>query len=192
MQTSSMRHSLMLSCLTCLFAFFLAQGPALASGDRLQPCNTSGNACNSEGLACDKSIDSTGVCVFSYETPCKSNGDCGVGRACKIGGNANTQQGGSSSTSQSGGTPSNNAFGVCETVSGSVNSNPLSDTLCNAYSFVTGKIGRTLVVIVIFVTGVTFYLGKVSWGSVTAILLGAGLCFGGPAIVAIIVGGKSC
>ena len=41
---------------------------------------------------------------------------------------------------------------------------------------------------VLFVTGISFYLGKVQWGTIVAIVIGAGLCFGGPAIVSVMVG----
>ena len=35
--------------------------------------------------------------------------------------------------------------------------------LCNTYKIATGKVGRGVIVVVLFVTGISFYLGKVQW-----------------------------
>jgi type IV secretory pathway VirB2 component (pilin) len=79
--------------------------------------------------------------------------------------------------------------GVCQAIGGgSAENNAIGDILCNTYKIATGKVGRGLIVVVLFVTGISFYLGKVQWGTIVAIVIGAGLCFGGPAIVSVMVG----
>lgn len=150
----------------------------MADGTHLDACNVGttrearqASKCNN-GLICDRNAK---MCIYSNETACKPGFSCGIGKEC-VGTDGRKTDGN----------------GICATMAGTVENNPISQALCNAYGFITGKIGRTIIVLVIFVTGITFYLGKVSWGTVAAIIIGAGLCFGGPAIVSIIVGGASC
>lgn len=112
------------------------------------------------GQVCDSAVL---VCVFPHETACSASVPCSIGKRC--------------------------VTGICQDISGSTaENNVIGDVICNTYKFATGKVGRGIVVVIIFVTGVMFYLGKISWGSILMILIGVGFCFGGPAIVGIILG----
>ncbi len=55
--------------------------------------------------------------------------------------------------------------------------------LCSAYGLFNGTIGKVFALFALIALGVSFFLGKVSWGTVIAIALGIGAIFGGTAIV---------
>lgn len=152
---------------TCTLA---SSGGGSAAGTGLD-----GSNCNS-GLVCDPGLL---VCTATTETACIAgpNGSgCSIGQKCMTAGGSTVFQ-----------TPGQ--AGICaEQSGGSSENNALGDVVCNVYKLATGKVGRGIVVIVLFVTGITFYLGKVNWGTIVAVVLGAGLCFGGPAVVSVLVG----
>ncbi len=170
-----------------IFAFVMAGFiPNAFSVARLATCSANGGSgavsedgsnCD-QGLICDSSIK---ICVALTETGCKASdsigGGCTVGQKCTTGaGNATAFQ-------------TQNLMGICMPVQGgSAENNALGDVVCNVYRLITGKVGRGVVVVVLFVTGISFYLGKVNWGTIVAIVIGAGLCFGGPAIVSVFLG----
>jgi len=58
-----------------------------------------------------------------------------------------------------------------------------SGILCNALSFFTGNLGKTLALFALIALGVSFFLGKISWGTVLAVAFGIACIFGGTAIV---------
>jgi len=165
------------------FIFFSTKNDAFAVS-RLNQCiplsssaTTSGTGADGSncdaGLICDPMAK---ICISTTETGCSGSSPCGIGMQC-MDDNGNPINLGSSNG------------GTCQIAAGtSAEKNALSDILCNTYKIATGKVGRGVVVVVIFVTGITFYLGKVSWGTLVAILMGAGFCFGGPAIVSVLLG----
>ena len=152
----------------------LATGCAKQTGTNASGTGLDGSNCDTQ-LVCSDS----GVCVYPTEVGCVGSGGvgnsgCGIGQKCM---------------SDSGVNAANLAGGVCQSASGgSAENNAIGDILCNTYKIATGKVGRGIIVVVLFVTGISFYLGKVQWGTIVAIVIGAGLCFGGPAIVSVMVG----
>ena len=134
-----------------------------------------------DGSNCDSQMvcGDTLTCTYPTEVGCKGTGGvgnsgCGIGQKCVLDNGANA---------------GNTVSGICQSASGgSAENNAIGDILCNTYKIATGKVGRGLIVVVLFVTGISFYLGKVQWGTIVAIVIGAGLCFGGPAIVSVMVG----
>lgn len=184
----SCRLNLVLSIPLLYCALCICPSKAFAVA-RFGACNiaTSGTGTGADGSNCDLGlmcdVNNSKICVYPTETGC-----LGGRSTCPIGQRCTTDQSGTAILA------ANGIGGSCTSATNvSSENNAISDVICNAYGFVTGKVGRGIIVIVVFVTGVTFYLGKVSWGTVVAILIGAGLCFGGPAIVSVLIGGgKTC
>ena len=70
---------------------------------------------------------------------------------------------------------------------------PMEQTLCNIYLFITGGIGKTICAFTIIGVGIGFFTGKVSWGVLIGVALGIASLFGGPAIMVAVTGGdKPC
>ena len=63
--------------------------------------------------------------------------------------------------------------------------------LCNALGFFTGNLGKTLALFALIALGVSFFLGKISWGTVLAVAFGIACIFGGSAIVNALSGSSS-
>jgi type IV secretory pathway VirB2 component (pilin) len=63
--------------------------------------------------------------------------------------------------------------------------------LCNALGFFTGNLGKTLALFALIALGVSFFLGKISWGTVLAVAFGIACIFGGSAIVNALSGTAS-
>ncbi len=66
-----------------------------------------------------------------------------------------------------------------------------SGILCNALGFFTGNLGKTLALFALIALGVSFFLGKISWGTVLAVAFGIACIFGGSAIVNALSGTAS-
>ena len=81
-------------------------------------------------------------------------------------------------------------IGICASIGGNKESNPMVQAVCNFIAVVTGGVGKVVVCVVIMFVGVSFFLGKVSWGLVLAIGMGAGAIFGAGQIVAVVTGGS--
>ncbi|QED23821.1 TrbC/VirB2 family protein [Candidatus Deianiraea vastatrix] len=162
-----------------LFSTATNKANAVARG---AACNlTTASSTGDDGSNCDAGLvcqASSGKCGRPSETICTALRQCTIGYICRNDDGTTVIQPGSNDTT----------FGVCYVKAGSTESNPFGDALCGVYLLATGKVGRGIVVVVIFVIGISFYLGKVSWGTVVAVVIGVGFCFGGPAIVSILVG----
>ncbi len=63
--------------------------------------------------------------------------------------------------------------------------------LCNALSLFTGNLGKTLAIFALIALGVSFFMGKISWGTVLAVAFGIACIFGGATIVNAISGASS-
>ena len=186
-------HNKMFFIKLLFLAVFVIAGSSFCNSSyaagNLSTCQPGTGGTGSDGSNCDSGMSCdllTTMCVYPWQIPCSGIYHCGIGFTCMTGttGSGATQVtvGDSSST------------GTCQTFTGaSVDENALSMVLCNVYLLATGKAGRGVVVIVMGVTGVTFYLGKVSWGTLVAIMMGVAFFFGGPAIIAVLVGrGFTC
>lgn len=67
----------------------------------------------------------------------------------------------------------------------------MQKVLCNALSFITGSVGKTLAAFIIIGMGIGFFTAKVSWGVLIGVTLGIASMFGAPAIVAAVTGGST-
>ncbi len=158
-------------------------------GESCQFLGSSGGATHPEGsncnqlLTCDPVIN---ICLRSGEVGCIGpNVGCPIGFKCAdLDSVINDNRSGGEFLAANKG-----ARGVCVQDTGATaENNAIGDLLCNLYRTATGKVGRGIIVIVVIVTGVTFFLGKISWGTVLIIAIGSSLVFGAPTVVAIIVG----
>ncbi len=178
-----MRKIIFSLCL--IFAFFVSLKDVYAVA-RFSACaqssaNSSSSGTGLDGSNCDAGLvcDQTLLlCSYTTESVCMGtgigSGGCGIGQKCMT---------------DAGSIAAAGTVGSCQTAAGgSAENNAIGDILCNTYKIATGKVGRGVIVVVLFVTGITFYLGKVQWGTIVAIVIGAGLCFGGPAVVSVMVG----
>jgi len=66
----------------------------------------------------------------------------------------------------------------------------LETVLCNAYSLFNGQWGRIFALFALVALGISFFLGKISWGTVISVALGIGVIFGGTSIVSALTGGS--
>ena len=80
------------------------------------------------------------------------------------------------------------AVGVCSSVGGSIEKNSISQAVCNFIKIITGSAGRTVLGAVSIFIGVLFFIGKVNWSLLIAVLLGVGAVFGAPTLVKILTG----
>ena len=60
--------------------------------------------------------------------------------------------------------------------------------MCNGYNLFNGSWGRIFALFALIALGVSFFLGKISWGTVLSVGLGIGVIFGGSAIVGTLTG----
>ncbi len=65
-----------------------------------------------------------------------------------------------------------------------------TNILCNALNLFTGNLGKTLAIFALIALGVSFFMGKISWGTVLAVAFGIACIFGGATIVNAISGGS--
>ena len=63
--------------------------------------------------------------------------------------------------------------------------------LCNVYSLFSGQWGKIFALFALIALGISFFLGKISWGTVLAVAIGVALIFGGTAIVDGVLGGSA-
>ncbi len=61
--------------------------------------------------------------------------------------------------------------------------------LCTAINLFTGNIGKMLAIFALIALGVSFFMGKISWGTVLAVAFGMACIFGGSTIVNKLAGG---
>jgi type IV secretory pathway VirB2 component (pilin) len=59
----------------------------------------------------------------------------------------------------------------------------IEEVLCNTLSLVQGPVGKAIGIIAIIVTGVSLFMGKVSWGLMISTAIGIGFVFGAAGIV---------
>jgi type IV secretion system protein VirB2 len=72
--------------------------------------------------------------------------------------------------------------------SSSVNSNVLTDVMCNVLRIVTGSGGKAFAAFAILSVGIGFFTGKVSWGLMIGVAAGIAAMFGASSIVSAITG----
>jgi len=70
----------------------------------------------------------------------------------------------------------------------SVNSNVLTDVMCNVLRIVTGSGGKAFAAFAILSVGIGFFTGKVSWGLMIGVAAGIAAMFGASSIVSAITG----
>lgn len=75
------------------------------------------------------------------------------------------------------------AFAEANSNSGSGEATTIEQVLCNTLSLVQGPVGKAIGIIAIIVTGVSLFMGKVSWGLMISTAIGIGLVFGAANIV---------
>lgn len=83
--------------------------------------------------------------------------------------------------------------GKCVVYEGDEENNAFGQVFCKMFKFLTGSIGRGVAAAAIIWAGVSFFLGKISWGAICAIGLAIGFIFGAPSIVKVLTGkGLEC
>jgi type IV secretory pathway VirB2 component (pilin) len=96
-----------------------------------------------------------------------------------------------------GGTPSTVACGVsqacpdgyaCTGATGDASSgvcvqNGVASILCKLNDYIVNKVGKIFLVFAVVMVGIAFFLGKISWGMIISVIIGAGMIFGGQSIV---------
>lgn len=143
---------------------------------------TSNEDCEARlNLRCKILSTGDGVCQGSSEDFCKSDKDCFSLGASKC------LEAKNSSILFSGDTDAD--YGVCGEIISS-EENPLGDSVCRLIKLFTDGIAKGVVAIAIIVLGVMFFMGKIPWTTVIAIVAGCGAIFGAPAIVGVITGKK--
>ena len=85
----------------------------------------------------------------------------------------------------------NDAYSSYSTVSANINSNTLTDVMCNVFKIATGNAGKAFAAFAIISVGIGFFTGKVSWGLMVGVAAGIAAMFGAPQIVAAISGTNS-
>jgi type IV secretory pathway VirB2 component (pilin) len=60
--------------------------------------------------------------------------------------------------------------------------------MCNVYNLFSGTWGKIFAVFALVALGISFFLGKISWGTVLAVAIGIALIFGGMQIVETVLG----
>ena len=68
--------------------------------------------------------------------------------------------------------------------------NFVSEKICQIFKMAESSIFPVVLSFFIVVTGIGFFLGKISWGIVIAIVIGAGIMFSSTKLLVIFVGGK--
>ncbi len=68
--------------------------------------------------------------------------------------------------------------------------NQLNSTLCDLIYVTQGRIGRALGIIAIFILGVLFFLGKISWPLLVTTALGLAMLFGSKTIALALLPSK--
>ena len=69
-----------------------------------------------------------------------------------------------------------------------VNTNVLTDVMCNVLRIVTGNGGKAFAAFAILSVGIGFFTGKVSWGLMIGVAAGIAAMFGASSIVSAITG----
>ena len=67
--------------------------------------------------------------------------------------------------------------------------NPVAGIGCKAYKMLTSGITKAIIVFLFLITGLGFFIGKVSWGIVISLLIGTVLTLTSGTMVEIFVGG---
>jgi type IV secretory pathway VirB2 component (pilin) len=77
------------------------------------------------------------------------------------------------------------------TVTANVDSNSLTQAMCNVMKITTGNAGKAFAAFAIVSVGIGFFTGKVSWGLMVGVAAGIAAMFGAPQIVAAISGSSA-
>ncbi|CAK8162837.1 membrane hypothetical protein [Candidatus Xenohaliotis californiensis] len=71
----------------------------------------------------------------------------------------------------------------------SIDNGAIVVTICKAINIFTGPTGQALVVIVIIITGISMFFGKMTWIMAAVVMVGIGIVFGAENIVNNLIGG---
>lgn len=66
--------------------------------------------------------------------------------------------------------------------------NPIAATACKAYKFINGGIAKALITLLFVITGIGFFIGKISWGIVISLIIGTSLTLTSGKLVGVFVG----
>lgn len=66
--------------------------------------------------------------------------------------------------------------------------NPVASTACKAYRFINSGITKALITLLFIITGLGFFIGKVSWGIVISLIIGTSLTLTSGKLVGVFVG----
>ena len=64
----------------------------------------------------------------------------------------------------------------------------VTETLCLVVNKISGPIGKVIAILIIVVTAISLFLGKITWGTAITITVGMGLMFGAGEIVNLVAG----
>jgi type IV secretory pathway VirB2 component (pilin) len=67
--------------------------------------------------------------------------------------------------------------------------NPVASVACKAYKMVNSGITKAIIVFLFIITGLGFFIGKISWGIVISLLIGTSLTLTSGKLVKVFVGG---
>ncbi len=67
--------------------------------------------------------------------------------------------------------------------------NPVASVACKAYKMVNSGITKAIIVFLFIITGMGFFIGKISWGIVISLLIGTSLTLTSGRLVKVFVGG---
>lgn len=67
--------------------------------------------------------------------------------------------------------------------------NPVASIACKAYKVLTSGVTKAIIVFLFLITGLGFFIGKVSWGIVISLLIGTVLTLSSGTMVKVFVGG---
>ena len=67
--------------------------------------------------------------------------------------------------------------------------NPVAGIACKAYKVLTSGITKAIIVFLFLITGIGFFIGKISWGIVISLLIGTVLTLTSGTMVRFFVGG---
>lgn len=66
--------------------------------------------------------------------------------------------------------------------------NPVASTACKAYRFINSGITKAIITLLFIITGLGFFIGKISWGIVISLIIGTSLTLTSGKLVGVFVG----
>lgn len=66
--------------------------------------------------------------------------------------------------------------------------NPIASTACRAYKLITSGITKAIITLLFIITGIGFFIGKISWGIVISLGIGTSLTLSSGKLVRVFVG----